>query len=73
MIENFIQLGNYQDTENIFIYYSFLTFVFTFAGFVLVFIAIGSHLFPFRTEKLSQSAPMILGSQGPWKVGKRWD
>ena len=31
----------------------------------------GKHLFPFRTEKLSPSAPMVLGSQGPGRVGRR--
>src|SRR4051794_9521275 len=31
----------------------------------------GKHLFPFRTEKLSLSAPMVLGSQGPGRVGRR--
>src|SRR5437763_15341956 len=36
-----------------------------------VAIARGKHLFPFRTEKLSLSAPMVLGSQGPGRVGRR--
>ena len=31
----------------------------------------GIHLFPFRTEQLSLSAPMVLGSQGPGRVGRR--
>ena len=31
----------------------------------------GKHLFPFRTEKLSPSAPMVLGPQGPGRVGRR--
>ena len=31
----------------------------------------GIHLFPFRTEKLSPSAPMVLGPQGPGRVGRR--
>src|SRR5581483_3559991 len=31
----------------------------------------GKHLFPFRTEQLSPSAPMVLGSQGPGRVGRR--
>src|SRR4051794_26807292 len=31
----------------------------------------GKHLFPFRTEQLSLSAPMVLGSQGPGRVGRR--
>lgn len=34
-------------------------------------IAAGVHLFPFRTEKLSPSAPMVLGPQGPGRVGRR--
>src|SRR5918999_918147 len=36
-----------------------------------VVIARGRHLFPFRTEQLSPSAPMVLGSQGPGRVGRR--
>ena len=36
-----------------------------------VVIARGLHLFPFRTEQLSLSAPMVLGSQGPGRVGRR--
>src|ERR1700735_3575186 len=31
----------------------------------------GKHLFPFRTEPLSPSAPMVLGPQGPGRVGRR--
>src|SRR4051795_6817807 len=31
----------------------------------------GKHLFPFRTEQLSLAAPMVLGSQGPGRVGRR--
>jgi hypothetical protein len=31
----------------------------------------GKHLFPFRTEQLSPTAPMVLGSQGPGRVGRR--
>ena len=31
----------------------------------------GKHLFPFRTERLSPSAPMVLGPQGPGRVGRR--
>ena len=31
----------------------------------------GKHLFPFRTEQLSPSAPMVLVSQGPGRVGRR--
>src|SRR5262245_12248377 len=34
-------------------------------------IARGKHLFPFRTEKLSPSAPMVLGGQPPGRVGRR--
>src|SRR5205823_2522139 len=30
----------------------------------------GKHLFPFRTEPLSPSAPMVLGPQGPGRVGR---
>ena len=36
-----------------------------------VAMARGKHLFPFRTEQLSLSAPMVLGSQGPGRVGRR--
>ena len=36
-----------------------------------VAIAMGRHLFPFRTEKLSPSAPMVLGGQPPGRVGRR--
>ena len=34
-------------------------------------IAAGIHLFPFRTEKLSPPAPMVLGGQPPGRVGRR--
>src|ERR1700733_10656050 len=34
-------------------------------------IAKGRHLFPFRTEQLSHSAPMVLGGQPPGRVGRR--
>src|SRR5690348_17167689 len=34
-------------------------------------IAAGKHLFPFRTEKLSPLAPMVLGAQAPGRVGRR--
>ena len=34
-------------------------------------IATGVHLFPFRTEKLSPLAPMVLGEQSPGRVGRR--
>src|SRR3954469_23749529 len=36
-----------------------------------VAIARGKHLFPFRTEPLSPSAPMVLGGQLPGRVGRR--
>ena len=36
-----------------------------------VVMARGKHLFPFRTEQLSPSAPMVLGPQGPGRVGRR--
>ena len=36
-----------------------------------VALARGKHLFPFRTEKLSPSAPMVLGPRGPGRVGRR--
>ena len=36
-----------------------------------VAIARGKHLFPFRTEQLSLSAPMVLDSQGSGRVGRR--
>ena len=36
-----------------------------------VVIARGKHLFPFRTEPLSPSAPMVLGGQPPGRVGRR--
>src|SRR5688500_18749822 len=38
---------------------------------VSVVIARGLHLFPFRTEQLSPSAPMVLGPRGPGRVGRR--
>ena len=31
----------------------------------------GIHLFPFRTESLSPSAPMVLGGKLPGRVGRR--
>ena len=34
-------------------------------------IAAEVHLFPFRTEKLSPPAPMVLGGQPPGRVGRR--
>ena len=37
----------------------------------LAVIATGIHLFPFRTEKLSPFAPMVLGGQLPGRVGHR--
>jgi len=30
----------------------------------------GKHLFPFRTEPLSRSSPMVLGGQLPGRVGR---
>ena len=39
--------------------------------FFPVALARGKHLFPFRTEQLSPSAPMVLGPQGPGRVGRR--
>src|SRR5439155_11969278 len=33
--------------------------------------ATGVPLFPFRTEKLSRLAPMVLGAQAPGRVGRR--
>src|SRR6476646_11028423 len=36
-----------------------------------VAIAWGKHLFPFRTEQLSPTAPMVLDLQGPGRVGRR--
>src|SRR5688572_19910697 len=36
-----------------------------------VVMARGKHLFPFRTEQLSPSAPMVLVSQGTGRVGRR--
>ena len=38
---------------------------------VSVVIARGKHLFPFRTEQLSPSAPMVLGVHTPGRVGRR--
>ena len=35
-----------------------------------VAIAKGIHLFPFRTQKLSLSAPMVLGWRRPGRVGR---
>ena len=31
----------------------------------------GSHLFPYRTQKLSPSVPMVLGWKRPGRVGRR--
>ena len=36
-----------------------------------VAIAWGKHLFPFRTEKLSPTAPMVLVPYGTGRVGRR--
>src|SRR3954468_18600315 len=41
------------------------------AGTSLAVIAQELHLFPFRTEKLSPAAPMVLGAQAPGRVGRR--
>ena len=35
-----------------------------------VVMAKGSHLFPYRTQKLSLSAPMVLGWRRPGRVGR---
>ena len=39
------------------------------AGLIQVVIVAGFHLFPFRTEKLSPPAPMVLHTRG--RVGSR--
>ena len=36
----------------------------------VVIIARRIHLFPFRTQKLSSLAPMVLGGQPPGRVGR---
>src|SRR3954447_5726606 len=36
-----------------------------------VALAWGKHLFPFRTEQLSPTAPMVLGLHGPGRGGRR--
>jgi hypothetical protein len=36
-----------------------------------VALAWGKHLFPFRTEKLSPTAPMVLDPYGSGRVGRR--
>ena len=36
-----------------------------------VAMAKGSHLFPYRTQKLSPSAPMVLGWTRPGRIGRR--
>src|SRR3954463_436910 len=41
------------------------------AGTSLAVIAQELHLFPFRTEKLSPAAPMVLGAPAPGRVGRR--
>jgi hypothetical protein len=38
---------------------------------ISVALAWGKHLFPFRTEQLSPTAPMVLGLHGPGRVGRR--
>ena len=40
-------------------------------NYVLVVMAKWSHLLPFRTEKLSTSAPMVLRLQSLGRVGRR--
>src|SRR5690606_37090986 len=37
----------------------------------LVAMAEGNHTFPSRTRPLSPPAPMVLGPQGPGRVGRR--
>jgi hypothetical protein len=37
----------------------------------LVSMAEGSHAYPSRTRPLSPPAPMVLGPQGPGRVGRR--
>jgi hypothetical protein len=37
----------------------------------LAAIAVGSHPFPSRTRQLSPPAPMVVGPQGPSRVGRR--
>ena len=37
----------------------------------LAVIAAGSHPFPYRTRQLSPPAPMVVGPQGPSRVGRR--
>jgi hypothetical protein len=39
----------------------------------LAVIAAGSHPFPYRTRQLSPPAPMVVGPQGPSRVGRRQD
>src|SRR4029077_16406926 len=41
------------------------------ASTIWAVIAAGIHLFPFRTEKLSPPAPMVLGGQARGGVGRR--
>ena len=38
---------------------------------MLVILAAGVHLFPFRTEKLSLPAAMVLAPQGAGRVARR--
>ena len=45
----------------------------SFKDSILVVIAKGVHPFPFRTRQLSPSAPMVLGSLGPGRVGRCQD
>ncbi len=37
----------------------------------LVMMAEGKHAYPSRTRPLSPPAPMVLGPQGPGRVGRR--
>ena len=36
----------------------------------LVMMAEGTHAYPYRTQPLSPPAPMVLGPQGPGRVGR---
>src|SRR5690606_20349242 len=52
---------------------AFYTFLSSFQGASLerlVMMAKGTHAFPSRTRLLSPSAPMVLGPQGPGRVGR---
>ena len=43
--------------------------LYRYVNVIMVAIVSGFHLFPFRTEKLSPSAPMVLQTRG--RVGRR--